>query len=108
MITMRMTRNGLKRFGERCIRLPYGNPITNGCQNVGWNEGKYGWNYSVYTLEGFDGILIEGYRSFPSWSILPAGPELAALYEAYKNGDHALLVELLNSIKGNLKDGEND
>lgn len=100
MITMRMTRNDLKRFGERCIRLPYADPITNGCQKIGWNDGMYGWNYSVYTLEGFDGILIEGYRSFPSWAIVPTSKELEELHKAYQSGDHELLVDLLEKVQG--------
>lgn len=100
---LRMTRNDLKNMGGRCIRLPYGNPITHDCQKIGWNEGKYGWNWYAYTLENFNGTLIESYRNNPSWSILPTRPELAELYGAYKNGDHALLVKLLNSIKGEPK-----
>ena len=100
MITMRMTRNDLKRFGGRCIRLPYADPITNGCQKIGWNDGMYGWNYSVYTLEGFDGTIIEGYRSFPSWAIVPTDSELKELYKAYQSGNRALLVELFDQVKG--------
>lgn len=97
---MRMTRNDLKNMGERCIRLPFADPIINGCQSVGWNEGVYGWNYSVYTLEGFDGTLIEGYRSTPSWAIVPTYDELEELHKAYQSGDHELLVDLLGKVQG--------
>lgn len=100
MTTIRITLKDLKRFGERCIRLPYADSITNDCQKVGWNEGVYGWNWSAYTLEGFDGTLLEGYRNFPSWSILPSDQELADLFKAYKSGNHALLIDLLNNVKG--------
>ena len=100
MITMRMTRNDLKRFGERCIRLPYADPITNDCQKIGWNDGVYGWNYSVYTLEDFDGTLIEGYHNCPSWAITPTYEELEELHNAYKSDNHELLVDLLGKVQG--------
>ena len=90
-----MTKNDLKRFGERCIRLPYADPITNACQKIGWNDGVYGWNYSIYKLEGF-----YGYRSFPSCAIAPTSSELEELHKAYQKGDHELLVDLLGKIQG--------
>ena len=101
MKIMRMTKNDLKRFGERCIRLPYGNPITAPmCKTVGWNDGVYGWNWTAYALEWFDGTIIEGYRSFPSWAIVPTDSELKELYKAYQEGNRALLVELFDQVKG--------
>lgn len=95
-----MTKNDLKNMGKRCIRLPYGNPITaTTCKAVGWNEGVYGWNWTAYTLD-WDGIIIEGYRSFPSCAIVPTDSELEELYKAYQEGNHALLVELFDQVKG--------
>ena len=99
MKIMRMTRNDLKRFGERCIRLPYADPITNDCRKIGWNDGVHGWNYSVYTLEGFDGIIIEGYRSFPSWAIVPTSRELEELHRVWKENP-SMLPTLVEKVQG--------
>ena len=63
-------------------------------------DGMYGWNWSAYTVEGFDGVIIEGYRSFPSWAIVPTSRELEELHKAFQSGEHELLVDLLNSVKG--------
>lgn len=99
---IRLTRNDLKKMGKRCIRLPYSNPsnhITDACQKIGWNEGIYGWNWSAYTIEGFDGIIIDGYRSLPSWVIVPTPNELEELYRAYKQGPNAL-IKALENVQG--------
>lgn len=99
MVEVRLTRNDLKNMGERCIRLPYGDPVLYGCRRRGWNYGIYGWNWTVYTLEGFDGTLIEGYRNYPSWVITPTYEELEELHNAYKSGNHELLVDLLGKVQ---------
>ena len=97
---IRMTRNDLKRLGERCIRLPYADPVTNDCQKIGWNDDVYGWNYYVYTMEGFDGTIIEGCRSFPSWAITPTSEELEELHKAYQSDNYEVLVDLLGKVQG--------
>ena len=99
-IMKRMTKKDLECFYGRCIRLPGADPIINACQKIGWNDGVYGWNYSVYTIEGFGGTIIEGYRSFPSWAIVPTSRELEELHNAYQSGNRALLAELFYQVKG--------
>lgn len=42
MVEVRLTRNDLKNMGERCIRLPYGDPVLYGCRRRGWNYGIHG------------------------------------------------------------------
>lgn len=99
MVEVRLTRNDLKNMGKRCIRLPYGNPILYGCRRRGWNYGLYGWNWTAYTVEGFDGVILEGYRSFPSWTIIPTNDELEVIHKAYKHGPEAL-IKALESVQG--------
>ena len=100
---IRLTRNDLKNMGERCIRLPYGDPVLYGCRRRGWNYGLYGWNWTAYTVEGFDGSIIEGYRSFPSWVITPTPDELEVIHKAYKHGPNAL-IKALENVQGRNKD----
>ena len=98
----RLTKNDLKKLGKRCIILPYSNPSNysaSGFKKIGWNEGIYGWNWSAYTLEGFNGTLIEGYRSLPSWAIVPTNRELEELHNAYKQGPNAL-IKALENVQG--------
>ena len=96
---VRLTRNDLKNLGERCIRLPYGDPILYGCRRRGWNYGLYGWNWTAYTVDGFDGSIIEGYRSFPHDVITPTHDELEALHKAYKHGPETL-IKVLEKVQG--------
>ena len=95
MITMRMTRNDLKRFGERCIRLPYADPVTRHWHVIGYNTGVYGWNWSAYRVPGWLGVVIEGYRSFPSWAVRPTSEELERIHTA-DAGEH--LADVLDEI----------
>jgi hypothetical protein len=97
---VQFTKNDLKNMGERCIRLPYGDPIVYGCRRRGWNYGLYGWNWTAYTLEDFDGTLLEGYRNYPSGVIEPTHEELEELHNAYKCDNHGLLVALLEKVHG--------
>lgn len=100
---VQLTRNDLKKLGERCIRLPYGDPVLYGCRRRGWNYGLYGWNWTAYTVEGFDGTLIEGYRSFPRGAITPTPDELEVIHKAYKHGPNAL-IKALETVQGRNKD----
>lgn len=100
-----LTRKEAVNMCSIIFHVPYGDDngvLRWNAVKIGSNSGVYGWNWTVYTLEDFDGTLIEGYRNYPSWVTTPTDDELEELHNAYQNGDHELLVDLLGKVQGDL------
>lgn len=100
-----LTRKEAVNMCSIIFHVPYGadNSVLRwNAVKIGFNAGVYGWNWTVYTLEDFEGTLIEGYRNYPSWVTTPTDDELEELHNAYQNGDHELLVDLLGKVQGDL------
>ena len=77
-----LTKKDLWRYGGKCIRLPSADPVTSHLLKIGYNAGVYGWNWSAYRVPGWLGVVIEGYRSFPSWAVRANPEEVERIHKA--------------------------